>query len=1190
MDTATDVAPTVASDVNSGSHAVRDAEYTYYAIYTNDALALRYETAHDGVTAAPAPATQNKSQYISVATGSANINNVAEITFDINPNNVVPEKTGYTFIGWGDEDSEAETADYAKTGATLQTRVDKSLFARFSVNSQNVTFIYYDGADLKGDYKRLTKQVSYDDLLRDDTDSNQRYVVTAPTVKLVAKDAQGKPIVNLDSIVHANDKYHYVFKEWVRSDAAEGKDIHTVAVNGNNYTATFKHVQEDITVQAMYDAYAHHYELLTTAQLAENGVTADTTAFKDATCTTDGYQYMKCVDCGHVYKQIIPKIGHKDANGNPVVTYSGYKASTCTATGKYATAACALCGDTVRTEDNTSVQYYDIQDGLFVPVDSADGVIPAKGHNYQFGSTVAPTCTEKGYDLYVCANNETHTEKRNLTDALGHDPETQDGTPATCTAEGRADKTVCRRCGLIISDSYVIPALGHEMERTAAKDATCTETGNIAYYTCRNCEKVFADKDGVTEITLAETVTEALGHDWVETAAEEATCTRDGHTAGTVCSRCGEIAEGSAAITTQEALGHDWDEGVHTDSEQPCVTPGYTTFTCRRCNETEIVYDELADHVEKTVAEQPATCTEKGKSSYKICDVCGKVLTNYKWLPMKAHTYTETVTAEVPATCTAPGTSAVMKCANCDTTVGGDEIPALDHSYSNWIVTAASCEEDGVRTKYCKRCGHTVSEAIPAAGHTEKAVEAIPATCSAEGKTAGTVCEVCGQVLEGCEVIPMTAHEMGEAQIEREATCAQAGLEYTECAVCGYKEYTTIEKPAHTETVTKEAVAATCTATGLKAEITCSVCGTVLQAQTSVPKLDHVWQTMPAVAPTCTEKGKTSYEKCVNCGLLLTESRDVPALGHQWGEWQLVKAATCLEDGSRVRYCTVETCEAHTAVVFAAQTKVLDKLGHNMTRVAAKAPTCGVAGNPEYYVCSRCADVYYADAAGAEKYTADEIVLPALSHNWGVTSVTDPTCTEAGFTTVTCSNCGETKKTDERPANGHQGGVATCLEKAVCEVCGEAYGGLADHQYVTVTDEGDCQHNGVSVKTCSVCGDEVTTELPLGPHQPEYVVLSAPTCTENGASQWVCTVCGEVIEEGTLEAMGHHDDNGDGKCDKCGQSMNGSTDDSGNGTTTGVCDKCGRNHVGKTGGFWGYDGFICKLISFFRSIAKLFSK
>ena len=267
-----------------------------------------------------------------------------------------------------------------------------------------------------------------------------------------------------------------------------------------------------------------------------------------------------------------------------------------------------------------------------------------------------------------------------------------------------------------------------------------------------------------------------------------------------------------------------------------------------------------------------------------------------------------------------------------------------------------------------------------------------------------------------------------------------------------------------------------------------------------------------------------------------------------------------------------------------------DKLGHNMTRVAAKAPTCGVAGNPEYYVCSRCADVYYADAAGAEKYTADEIVLPALSHNWGVTSVTDPTCTEAGFTTVTCANCGETKKTDERPANGHQGGVATCLEKAVCEVCGEAYGGLADHQYVTVTDEGDCQHNGVSVKTCSVCGDEVTTELPLGPHQPEYVVLSAPTCTENGASQWVCTVCGEVIEEGTLEAMGHHDDNGDGKCDKCGQSMNGSTDGSGNGTTTGVCDKCGRNHVGKTGGFWGYDGFVCKLISFFRSIVRLFSK
>ncbi len=1188
-DTTTNADATVATTVTAQSHAVRDAEYVYYAIYKNDALTLSYDAAHDGVTATPVPASQTGVQYISTATGNADINNVAEVTFDVNPDNVIPAKEGYTFIGWGNVDSEEETFDYAPTGATLQTRIDKSLFARFRVNDMNVTFVYYDGADLEGDYKHETKTVSYDDLQRDDSASNSRYVVTAPTVKLVGADN----VINMTNIVHANDKYHYVFQKWERSD---GKGIHTASVNGIDYTVTYKNVVDDITVQGIYDAFPHHYATLTSAEVqalpAKFNPDGDTTAAKDATCTKDGYQYLKCTDCGHVYKQIISKLDHKNESGVPVVTYSGYKAPTCTATGKYATAVCALCGDLVKTEDGSRARYYGIEGNAYVEADSADGVIPAMGHKYEFRETVAPTCTEKGYDLYVCANNATHTEKRNEVAETNHTEVTTPGTPATCTEPGRSDGVVCSVCNRVIAASYTIPATGHNMVKTAAKAATCTEDGNVEYYTCTNCGKLFADKNGAAELTAEAAVIAALGHNYVETPAEEATCTKAGHTAGKVCSRCGEIAPGSTASETQPALGHDLDEGTHTDSDKPCQTPGYTTYACRRegCDYTEVVNDELAPHTEKTLPDQPATCTAMGKSSYKICEVCGKTLTNYKWLPMKAHTYTVVQTAETPATCETAGTSAVMKCANCDAVVGGDEIAALGHNYSAWIVTEATCETDGARTKYCKRCGATVTETIPASGHTPKDVAEVPATCSAEGVAAGKICEICGDVLEGCEAIPMLPHAMGEPAIVREPTCAQEGLEITTCANCDYQVIEKIEKLPHTEKTVEEAVAPTCNTAGTKAKIVCEVCGELIQAPTVVAKLDHVWQTIPAVAPTCAAKGTTAYEKCVNCGINLTEPRDVPAKGHVWGEWQLVKAATCLEDGSRVRYCTVEGCEAGSAVVDADQTKTLDKLGHNMTRVAAKAPTCGVAGNPEYYVCSRCSDVYYADAAGLEKYTAEEIVIPALTHNWSVLSVTEPTCTEAGFTTVKCANCNETKKIDEVPANGHRGGTATCQAKAVCEVCGESYGELGEHQYVTMVDEGDCQRNGVSVKLCTVCGDGTTTELPLGTHKPEYIVLTAPTCTETGTAQWICKVCDEVIEQDTLEAIGHHDENGDGKCDACGMDLNSSTDDPDNGTTTGICEKCGRNHVGKTGGFFGYDGFVCKLISFFRMIKNLFSK
>ena len=642
-------------------------------------------------------------------------------------------------------------------------------------------------------------------------------------------------------------------------------------------------------------------------------------------------------------------------------------------------------------------------------------------------------------------------------------------------------------------------------------------------------------------------------------------------------------------MVTQEALGHDLDDGVHTASPsgKPCVDPGYTVYSCQRegCDYTETVYDALTDHVSKEIAGTPATCTAMGKSAYTVCEDCGKVLTNYKWLPKTSHRYTEEVTPETPATCTEAGVSAVMKCANCEATIGGEEIAALEHNYSGWVITAATCEADGSRTKFCKRCGDIVTETIEATGHVSKAVDAFPATCTEEGKSAGTVCETCGEVLTGCEPVELIPHDMGEEQVEREATCALAGLKYTECAMCGYKEYEPIEKLPHTEQTTKEAVASTCTATGLTAEITCSVCGVVIQAQTSVTKLEHEWVTIAQVDPTCTEKGTTAYDICAICGLKLSNPRDIQPAGHQWGEWQLVRAATCTEDGARVRYCTVAGCEAAAAVVSADQNKTLAKLGHNMTLHEAKAPSCGVEGNVAYYTCSRCAGQYFANVSGTEKYSAEEIVLPALTHNWSAESVTAPTCTEAGYTTQICSNCGASATVNEVPATGHQGGSATCVEKAVCAVCGEAYGSFAEHQYTTVIDEGDCQHTGTSVKTCLVCGDEVTTDLPLGPHATDVVIINEPTCTQSGHYQVVCTLCGELIDDITVAAAGHHDADGDGKCDTCGASLS-----DGSGQHNNICEKCGKDHGGKTGGLFGYDGFICKLIYFFRQIAKLFGK
>lgn len=1191
-----DIATTVASE----NHLIRDAEYVYYAVYQSDDLALTYNTTHKSVTATPAPATQKLTQYISSGTGNANINNATAVEFTIAPDGEIPAKTGYTFKGWDLSDSESASAAYAN-GDTITIKVNTTLYARFAVKSLNVKFVYYNvnnGLE-SGFVQDDIRPVLYDDNTRDDRNTNPDYIVTAPTVQVKKSDN----LVNAANIAHASDKYHYVFRQWVRSD---GKDVYNSEYtnDGLDYTAKFRYVTDEagITVQAMYDAYPHHYVNLTDAEFKTLGIAGDSAPYKAPICTENGYQYKKCSDCGHVYKEILDKLNHKDENGNSAIIYSGYKAPSCTETGIYYTGACKYCGEVVMSSDGLHPIYYQYDEATssYQATESVDGVIAALNHDYQLKETVPPTCTEKGYELWVCTNDSTHIEKRNLVDCTGHTITKVSATDATCTEDGSSEKEYCTVCNRVITDSYIIPALGHDLKKIAAKAATCEEAGNREYYKCARCNKYYSDQFCKNEIAdISAYILPALGHDYQYTEAENATCTKPGHTAGSVCSRCGQPdPEVGSAEITEDALGHQLDEGVYTPSDKPCQTPGYTTYTCTRegcCDGEngaayqEVVYDELAQHTEQVIPEVPATCKDLGKTAYKVCSVCGEVIENFKWIPKTAHDYSIEVTAAVEPTCTDAGTTAVMKCSNCDSVTTAEAIPALGHNFTSWVISvAATCDAAGEKVRYCKRCGAEETETIPQMTHDWKDVAAVEATCYSVGNEAGRICKNCGAV-EGCAEIPMTAHTLGEAVTIRTATCTLTGLAVKKCVnydLCGYSEDVVTDALGHQLVETIAAVPATCTTPGKTAGYKCTRddCDYEKAPENTV-KLEHVWQTIPAVAPTCTEEGATSYEICVNCGLPLTESRPVPATGHQWGEWKLVAPATCTEDGSRVRICTVEGCTAQ-------ETKVLPKLGHHMTKVEAKVATCLEDGNIEYYSCSRCENIYYKNEAGTAQYSEDEIKIEALGHDWRITETVEPTCTTKGYTVETCANegCGETKTINETDMIPHQGGVATCNQKAVCEVCGHEYGGYGSHDYhKELITEATCSTKGLERTTCSVCGKSYDTELPISKHLATAQILQEPTCTEPGQYILVCKYCGETMGEVTVvAATGHEDADGDGVCDKCGVEL--SADHDHNSDQTGICDKCGRNHVGQTGGFFGYNGFVCRLIAFFRMIKNLFKK
>ena len=83
---------------------------------------------------------------------------------------------------------------------------------------------------------------------------------------------------------------------------------------------------------------------------------------------------------------------------------------------------------------------------------------------------------------------------------------------------------------------------------------------------------------------------------------------------------------------------------------------------------------------------------------------------------------------------------------------------------------------------------------------------------------------------------------------------------------------------------------------------------------------------------------------------------------------------------------------------------------HEMVYHAAVTPGCTTAGSSAYYQCADCGR-YFTDAAGENEIALDDTVVAPLGHNY-VGVVTDPTPTQAGYTTYTCSRCGDSYTDD----------------------------------------------------------------------------------------------------------------------------------------------------------------------------------
>lgn len=387
---------------------------------------------------------------------------------------------------------------------------------------------------------------------------------------------------------------------------------------------------------------------------------------KDATCTTDEILVKKCSVCGQSYTDNVnnkKKLNHD-------MQFVKTVAPTCADDG-YDLYKCSRCDYTEKKN----------------PVPAIAG-----SHDWQFTKTVAPTCNEKGYDLYTCKKCKS-TKKENIQpiNPSNHKFIKTNTVAPTCTTGGY-DVYTCERCGKTEHRNEV-PAIagGHTYQFTKTVAPTCTEQG-YDLYTCSKC--------GSTEKRNVKPI-DPSNHNYTITVSAP-TCTEKGYTKHT-CSRCGNTYNDNYI----NASGHSFTNYV-LDGNATCTQDGTMTAKCDKCSKTNTIPapgSKLGHDYAQTVT--PPTCVSGGYTTY-VCTRCNDTYVG-NHVDAIGHSYNNVVT---PPTCTAGGYT-THTCVRGDHTYVDSQTSPLGHSYTATVV-AATTTSQGYTVYTCTRCGaNYVSDYTP---------------------------------------------------------------------------------------------------------------------------------------------------------------------------------------------------------------------------------------------------------------------------------------------------------------------------------------------------------------------------------------------------------------------------------------------------------------------------------------------
>ena len=781
---------------------------------------------------------------------------------------------------------------------------------------------------------------------------------------------------------------------------------------------------------------------------------------KPASCEEDGFEGYYVCACEKMFSD---EAGENEIKAPTVLEATGHteqtleaKAATCTETGLTEGKKCSTCGvttlaqETISAKGHTFTNYLSNGDATCLD----DGTKTAKCDRCDETDTKTDEGTAKGHDYGNVWMSDADSHWHVCANGCGINGDEAAHTPNISSAT-ETEAKICTECSYVIEQAF-----GHKTHNYNIPQMDDTHHWNKCY----GCDQI----DGKVahsyseEITLAATCTTAgtkkltcsCGHTKNETiaakghteqtvAGKAATCTETGLTDGKKCSVCGVTTLKQETIA---AKGHTNSAvKVENNVAPDCTNAGSydNVIYCSVCTvevSRTTVPVAAKGHTEQTVAGKAATCTETGLTDGKKCSTCGVTTLKQETIAAKGHTNSAVkVENNVAPDCTNAG------------------------SYDNVI--------------YCSVCTVEVSRTtvpVAAKGHTEQTVAGKAATCTETGLTEGKKCSVCGVTTLAQQTIPTEPHSF---DLGKCTACGASDPDYVEVifsvpqdvlsvtmgsgnilpsasAPAGYSfagwSTTAINETATKPTLLLAGSKYTGTATLLYAVYTRTVSAPASSEFVKVTTAPTDWSgsylivyedgkvafngglaTLDAVSNTVSvsiANGKISATSTLKGAMfIITKSGDSYYIKSTSGSY-IYKTAdnNGLDSNASAKYANSITINSDGTV------NIIGSGGAYLRYNATSGQTRFRYFKSSTYTGQKAITLYKLteSASVTTTYYCTLSGEVTCNHNYTAT-VTAPTCTEAGYTTHTCSKCGDAYKDSSTSALGHS------YSNGKCTRCGE---------------------------------------------------------------------------------------------------------------------------------------------------------